>query len=69
MNHDTLTGRWPQLKDQVRQRWSKLTADDFTHLNGTTADLVGVLRRRYGYGQVQAALEIDQWLLSQTPTG
>lgn len=62
MYQDTLTGKWPELKSLVKQHWGKLTADDLTHLNGTTAGLVGVLRQRYGYGQAQAKLEIDQWL-------
>jgi uncharacterized protein YjbJ (UPF0337 family) len=61
-NQDTLTGKWPELKSLVKQHWGKLTADDLTPLSGTTAELVGVLRRRYGYGQAQARIEIDQWL-------
>ena len=59
---DTLTGKWPELKDLVKQHWVKLTADDLLRLSGTTVELVGVLRQRYGYGQVQASIEIDQWL-------
>jgi uncharacterized protein YjbJ (UPF0337 family) len=61
-NHDTLTGKWPDLKSQVEQHWVKLTADDLTRLSGATAELVSVLRQRYGYGQAQAKIEIDQWL-------
>jgi uncharacterized protein YjbJ (UPF0337 family) len=61
-NQDTLQGKWPELKGQVKQHWGKLTADDLTRLSGTTAELVGVLRQRYGYGQAQAKIEIDQWL-------
>lgn len=59
---DRLTGQWPELKDHVQQHWGKLTADDLAPLNGTIADLISVLRQRYGYGQAQAILEIDQWL-------
>jgi uncharacterized protein YjbJ (UPF0337 family) len=61
-NQDTLTGKWPELKSLVKQHWGKLTADDLLRLSGTTAELVGVLRQRYGYGQAQACIEIDQWL-------
>jgi uncharacterized protein YjbJ (UPF0337 family) len=61
-NQDTLTGKWPELKSLVKQHWGKLTADDLTRLSGATTELVGVLRQRYGYGQVQAEIEIDQWL-------
>jgi uncharacterized protein YjbJ (UPF0337 family) len=63
-NQDRLMGLWPELKSQVLQHWGKLTADDLTRLSGTIADLVSVLRQRYGYGQAQAILEIDQWLSS-----
>ncbi len=62
-NQDRFTGQWPELKGQVQPHWGKLTADDLTRLNGTLADLIVVLRQRYGYGQIQAHLEIDQWLI------
>jgi uncharacterized protein YjbJ (UPF0337 family) len=61
-NQITLTGKWPDVKGQVKQHWGQLTADDLTRFSGTTAELVGVLRQRYGYGQVQAEIEINQWL-------
>jgi uncharacterized protein YjbJ (UPF0337 family) len=61
-NQDRLMSRWPELKGQVSQHWGRLTADDLTRLNGTIADLVVVLRERYGYGYGQTILEIDQWL-------
>lgn len=62
-SQDRFTDQWPQLKNQVSQHWGKLTADDLASLNGTVANLVGVLRRRYGYGQEQAAIGIDRWLI------
>ena len=61
-NQDRLTGQWTELRGQVQQHWGKLTTDDLAQLGGTIADLIGVLRQRYGYGQAQAILEIDQWL-------
>jgi len=59
---DSLAARWPDLKGQVRQRWAKLTDDDFAKLTGKTAELTRVLRQRYGYGQIQADGEINNWL-------
>jgi uncharacterized protein YjbJ (UPF0337 family) len=61
-NQDILQGKWPELKGQVKKHWVKLTNDDLRQLSGTTSDLVGVLRQRYGYGQVQAAIEIRHWV-------
>jgi len=59
---DKLLGNWHELKDQVRQRWGKLTDDDLARLNGKTEELVEVLQQRYGYGKAQAEIEINHWL-------
>jgi uncharacterized protein YjbJ (UPF0337 family) len=61
-NEDILLGKWHQLKGQVRQRWGKLTDDDFIRLSGKTEELAGVLQQRYGYGSAQAKIEINNWL-------
>lgn len=61
-NQDIVQGKWPELKDQVKQQWGKLTDDDLTRLSGRTEELAGILRQRYGYGQAQAEMEISQWL-------
>jgi uncharacterized protein YjbJ (UPF0337 family) len=61
---DILLGRWHELRGQVRQKWGKLTDDDFTRLSGKTEELVGILRQRYGYGEAQAEKEIHDWLRS-----
>ena len=59
---DSLASRWPEVKGKVRQRWAKLTDADFAKLTGQTAELTRVLRQRYGYGQMQANGEINNWL-------
>jgi len=59
---DILTGKWHELKGQVRQQWGKLTDDDLTRLSGKTEELTGVLQQRYGYAKAQAEKEISDWL-------
>jgi uncharacterized protein YjbJ (UPF0337 family) len=61
-NQDLLQGNWPELKAQIKQQWGKLTDDDVTLLSGRPAELGRLLRQRYGYGQAQAEMEIDNWL-------
>jgi len=61
-NNDILKGRWHEVKGQLRKRWSKLTTEDVSRLNGTQEALVYALRRRYGYAPGQAAMEIQGWL-------
>lgn len=62
---DSLLGKWHERKGQVRQRWGKLTDDDFSRLSGKTEELAEALQKRYGYGKVQAEIEINHWLLDQ----
>ena len=59
---DILQGKWPELKGQAKQQWGKLTDDDIQRLSGKTEELIGVLQQRYGYGKVQAEMEINNWL-------
>jgi uncharacterized protein YjbJ (UPF0337 family) len=61
-NQDILTGKWHELKGQVKQQWGKLTDDDLQRLGGKTEELAGVLQQRYGYGKAQAEIEINQWV-------
>ena len=61
-NQDIVQGKWQELKGQVKQQWGKLTDDDLQRLSGKTEELVGVLRRRYGYGKAQARMEINNWV-------
>ena len=51
---DILFGKWHELKGQARQKWGKLTDDDFTRMSGKTEELAGVLQQRYGYSKAHA---------------
>lgn len=59
---DILHGKWHELKGQVRQQWGKLTDDDIQRLSGKTEELACVLQQKYGYGKVQAEIEINNWV-------
>ncbi|MBI5566872.1 MAG: CsbD family protein [Chloroflexi bacterium] len=62
---DILQSKWPNLKDQVRHKWSKLTAEDIAGLSGKAEELASVLRLRYRYGRIEADMEIRNWLRQQ----
>ena len=61
-NQNSLQDQWPTLKGQVKQRWDKLTAADLARLNANPAELTNLLRQWYGYGRVQAEMEINDWV-------
>jgi uncharacterized protein YjbJ (UPF0337 family) len=59
---DILQDKWLELKGQVQQKWPKLTDEDIARLSGKSQELAGALQQRYGYGRVEADMEIRNWL-------
>jgi uncharacterized protein YjbJ (UPF0337 family) len=59
---DIFTGKWHELKGQLRQKWGKLTDDDITRMGGRMEELSGTLQKHYGYDRAKAEDEIREWL-------
>ncbi len=49
-------------KKLIQAHWKKLSNADLEQINGNVEELINLLRRRYGYGKVQAQIEINNWL-------
>ena len=59
MKADVLSGKWKQLKGEIKRRWGRLTDDDITEVEGEWDKLVGKLQERYGYEREQVEREIE----------
>lgn len=62
MNWDQIEGKWKDIKGQVRQKWAKLTDDDYESIAGKKDRFVGKLQERYGYEKDRADQEINSFL-------
>jgi uncharacterized protein YjbJ (UPF0337 family) len=49
MNEDILKGKWQEIKGRVKEKWGKLTDNDFGENEGKSEKLLGLLRKKYGY--------------------
>lgn len=58
MNWDQISGKWKEVKGQVKQQWGKLTDDDLDVIDGKREELVGRLQQRYGYAKDKAESEV-----------
>ena len=61
MNWDRMAGNWPENKNTVRKRWSKLTDDDLRRINGKRDQLISVLQERYSLPKDQIELQIKEF--------
>ncbi len=62
MQSNILSAKWTQLVGEVKKKWSKLTDDDITHIEGERDKLAGVLQEKYGYSKDKAFQEVDSWV-------
>jgi uncharacterized protein YjbJ (UPF0337 family) len=62
MNRNMLEGKWRQLRGSVREKWGDLTDDELDQIAGNSDRLSGILQERYGYTQMEAERQIDEFL-------
>ncbi len=67
MPGDILTGRWNQMKGDVKKWWGNLTDDDITYINGDRDKLYGRLQERYGWDRMRAEAEVNRRLTEYDP--
>jgi uncharacterized protein YjbJ (UPF0337 family) len=57
MNEDILKGKWLEIRGRVKEKWGKLTDNDFGEIEGRGEKLLGLLQKKYGYISDKAKLE------------
>ena len=62
VNTDILSGKWKQLKGEIKKQWGKLTDDDLDVVQGQHEKLIGLVQERYGYAREQAEREVERFL-------
>ena len=61
MNWDRVEGNWKQFAGKAREKWGKLTDDDWQMVAGKKDQLVGRIQERYGIAKDQAMRDADNW--------
>ena len=64
MNWDQVEGMWKQLQGKAKEKWGKLTDDDFDVIRGQHQQLVGTIQERYGVAKEVAIQQADEFLAS-----
>ncbi|MDO4706054.1 CsbD family protein [Allofranklinella schreckenbergeri] len=61
MNMDIVEGKWEQLKGKAKEKWGKLTNDDWTVIEGKRDQMAGLIQERYGRAKDEVEKEIEDW--------
>lgn len=61
MKQDKIAEQWPQIKDQVKAEWGKLTEQDLSASKVDSEYLCSKLEERYGEDREQAKQEVQDF--------
>ncbi|MBS0586093.1 MAG: hypothetical protein JSR76_07345 [Verrucomicrobia bacterium] len=60
MYEDNFSNKWHQLKHKVKEKWSKLTDQDLSKINGNKEHLYTALKEKYGLQRQRAEEELHR---------
>lgn len=61
MNWDQIEGKWKELAGSAKERWGKLTDNEWTELKGKRDRLSGVIQQKYGIAKEEAEKQIKEF--------
>jgi uncharacterized protein YjbJ (UPF0337 family) len=61
MNTEQMKGNLKQLIGKAKEKWGRLTADDWTMVEGQRDQLVGRIQERYGIAREEAQRQVDEF--------
>jgi uncharacterized protein YjbJ (UPF0337 family) len=59
MNKHEMQGDWKQLMGKMKEKWGKLTDDDWKKAEGRRDQIVGRIQERYGIAKEEAERQYD----------
>ncbi len=59
MNQNQFTGKWKQLRGQIRVKWGQITENELDQIAGNFDMLVGKIQERYGGAREEIEREIE----------
>jgi uncharacterized protein YjbJ (UPF0337 family) len=61
MNTDQIKGNWKQLIGKAKEKWGRLTDDDWRIVEGQRDQLVGRIQERYGIARDEAQRQVNEF--------
>jgi uncharacterized protein YjbJ (UPF0337 family) len=61
VNQDRLAGNWKQFKGKIKEKWGRLTDDDFDVIAGKRDQLIGKIQERYGIAKDEADRQVREF--------
>jgi uncharacterized protein YjbJ (UPF0337 family) len=60
MNSDQMKGNWQQILGKAKEKWGRLTEDDWKIAEGKRDQLLGKIQERYGIAREEAERQLAE---------
>ena len=64
MNWDQVERKWKQYRGKMKEKWGKITDNDFDLIEGKRQILVGKIQEHYGIAKEAAEKQADEFVQS-----
>jgi len=61
MNTDQIKGNWEQFVGKAKEKWGRLTDDDWKIVEGKRDQLIGRIQERYGITREEAECQLGEF--------
>ena len=61
MNRDPIMGNWKHFAGKAKEKWGRLTNDDWTVVEGKRDQLIGEIQERYGIARGGAECHLGEF--------
>lgn len=59
MNDNLISGKWKEIKGEIKHLWGKLSDDEIEKAKGNIVSLAGTIQQKFGLAQEEAAAKLN----------
>lgn len=59
MNQDVMSGKWTEIKGEIRKMWGNVTGDELEKSKGNLTSIAGIIQQRYGEKKEDVSSKLD----------
>ncbi len=59
MNNDILSGKWKEIKGEIRNVWGNITGDELEQSKGNLSAISGLIQQKYGHKKEDVSAKLD----------
>ncbi len=60
MNESVISGKWKEIKGEIKKTWGNLTDDEIDQAQGNVESLAGTIQKKFGLAKEEASERLNK---------